>query len=128
MGKNSPAGAVDEKVFLGRLVWASVLWLGRLPTAPVLGSGQTGGLAGRSVPADAWDSEILSFCETGSPFWRKPEREDPVRVCGQVQVPVQGNSSRVNSAEDSPLPSRLKVHTSDTDPDAELAADLGDSS
>lgn len=59
---------MEEKVFLVRLVWASVLRLGRLPTAHVLVSGQTGGLAGRSVPADAWDSEILSFCETGAPF------------------------------------------------------------
>lgn len=55
-------------------------------------SGQTGGLAGRSLPVDAWDSEILSFCETGSPLlslslslWRKLEGEGPVRGSGQVQ-------------------------------------------
>lgn len=68
MAKNSPAGAMEEKVLLvgpegalGAPAGSALHGRGTCWSQGTQEDWQEG-----ACPADAWDSEILSFCETGS--------------------------------------------------------------
>lgn len=73
-----------------------------------------------ACPAGAWDSEILSFCETGSPWLSLSLEEAGERIqswsVGRIQggrAPGTTGQSELRKVQ--PPTSGLKVHRSDTD-------------